>query len=125
MKRCGGGKPLATVRLIVPSLRIEPMTFRRNNDFFDHRTNRRFKLKFTLVCFRLKIAFKWLVRAFAGYLATDQLLLLWDRIVGYGSLILLPILAVAIFLFRQSNLLLISNASGVEVSRHCKTILFA
>jgi len=65
---------------------------------------------------RLKIAFKWLVRAFSGYLSTDQLLLLWDRIVGYGNLLLLPVLAVAIFLFRQTNLLLITSSSGVEVS---------
>lgn len=37
------------------------------------------------VC-RLRIAFKWIVRAFSGYLSTDQLLLLWDRILGYDSL---------------------------------------
>lgn len=36
--------------------------------------------------FRLRIAFKWMVRAFSGYLSTDQLLLLWDRILGYESL---------------------------------------
>lgn len=35
---------------------------------------------------RLRISFKWMVRAFSGYLATDQLLLLWDRILGYNSL---------------------------------------
>ncbi|KAF0029156.1 hypothetical protein F2P81_018261 [Scophthalmus maximus] len=34
----------------------------------------------------LRIAFKWMVRAFSGYLSTDQLLLLWDRILGYDSL---------------------------------------
>uniref|UniRef100_A0A672J4E1 TBC1 domain family, member 19 n=1 Tax=Salarias fasciatus TaxID=181472 RepID=A0A672J4E1_SALFA len=33
----------------------------------------------------LRIAFKWMVRAFSGYLSTDQLLLLWDRILGYDS----------------------------------------
>ncbi|CAG5929179.1 unnamed protein product [Menidia menidia] len=27
-----------------------------------------------------------MVRAFSGYLSTDQLLLLWDRILGYDSL---------------------------------------
>ncbi|POI27428.1 hypothetical protein CIB84_008822, partial [Bambusicola thoracicus] len=35
---------------------------------------------------KLRISFKWMVRAFSGYLATDQLLLLWDRILGYNSL---------------------------------------
>ncbi|KAI4885018.1 hypothetical protein NFI96_013419 [Prochilodus magdalenae] len=34
----------------------------------------------------LRIAFKWMVRAFSGYLSTDQLLLLWDRVLGYDSL---------------------------------------
>lgn len=37
------------------------------------------------VC-RLRIAFKWIVRSFSGYLSTDQLLILWDRILGYDSL---------------------------------------
>lgn len=39
-----------------------------------------------LFVLRLRIAFKWMVRAFSGYLSTDQLLLLWDRILGYDSL---------------------------------------
>ena len=39
---------------------------------------------------RLKIAFKWLVRAFSGYLSSDQVLLLWDRILAYNSLEILP-----------------------------------
>lgn len=40
--------------------------------------------------FSLKIAFKWLVRAFSGYLSSDQVLLLWDRILAYNSLEILP-----------------------------------
>ncbi len=40
--------------------------------------------------FSLKIAFKWLVRAFSGYLASDQVLLLWDRVLAYNSLLILP-----------------------------------
>ncbi len=34
----------------------------------------------------LKIAFKWMIRAFSGYLVSSQLLELWDRIVAYNSL---------------------------------------
>jgi len=34
----------------------------------------------------LRVAFKWMVRAFSGYLSTDQLLLLWDRVLAYDSL---------------------------------------
>ncbi|KAJ8397705.1 hypothetical protein AAFF_G00433940 [Aldrovandia affinis] len=53
----------------------------------------------------LRIAFKWMVRAFSGYLATDQLLLLWDRILGYDSLEIVPALAAAVFAFRAENLM--------------------
>ena len=42
-----------------------------------------------LTC-RLKIAFKWLMRAFSGFLASDQVLLLWDRILSFDSLEILP-----------------------------------
>ena len=38
----------------------------------------------------LKIAFKWLMRAFSGFLASDQVLLLWDRILSFDSLEILP-----------------------------------
>jgi hypothetical protein len=34
----------------------------------------------------LTIAFKWIVSAFSGYLASSQLLELWDRILAYNSL---------------------------------------
>ena len=44
---------------------------------------------FFLDC-RLKIAFKWLMRAFSGFLASDQVLLLWDRILSFDSLEILP-----------------------------------
>ena len=58
------------------------------------------------------------MRGFAGYLATDQLFQLWDRVIGYGSLQLLPVLAVAILLFRQSNLLSINTPNAIEVDPH-------
>ncbi|CAF4397900.1 unnamed protein product, partial [Adineta steineri] len=34
----------------------------------------------------LRIAFKWMMRAFSGYLGSNQLLALWDRILAYDSL---------------------------------------
>ncbi|XP_072040881.1 TBC1 domain family member 19-like [Amphiura filiformis] len=45
------------------------------------------------------------MRAFSGYLASDQLLLLWDRILAYGSLELLAVAAAGIFAFRRVNLM--------------------
>lgn len=34
----------------------------------------------------ITIVFKWLMRLFSGYLASSQLLELWDRILAYNSL---------------------------------------
>lgn len=47
---------------------------------------KKYNALFPLLPCSLRISFKWMVRAFSGYLATDQLLLLWDRILGYNSL---------------------------------------
>ena len=62
----------------------------------------------------LRLAFKWLVRAFSGYLASEQVLLLWDRILGYDSVELLPVLAAAIFSFRKTNLLQAQTYNAAE-----------
>ncbi|KAH3840801.1 TBC1 domain family member 19-like [Dreissena polymorpha] len=65
-------------------------------------------------CQPLKIAFKWLVRAFSGYLSSDQVLLLWDRILAYNSLEILSVLAVSIFSFRKTNLLKVQSYNAAE-----------
>ncbi|XP_067293435.1 TBC1 domain family member 19 isoform X2 [Pseudorasbora parva] len=62
----------------------------------------------------LRIAFKWIVRAFSGYLSTDQLLLLWDRILGYGSLEIVAVLAAAVFAFRAENLMEVTSLASAE-----------
>eukprot|EP00762_Andalucia_godoyi_P000259 ANDGO_03098.mRNA.1 hypothetical protein SPRG_03265 len=53
----------------------------------------------------LEIAFRWIVHAFADVLDIDQLFLLWDRILGFDSLYVIPVLAAAIFAFRSKPLL--------------------
>lgn len=53
----------------------------------------------------LQIVLPWLQLAFVNYLEPDQVLLLWDRVIGYMDTTLLAALAAAIFLFK-SNLLL-------------------
>ncbi|ELT89515.1 hypothetical protein CAPTEDRAFT_108817, partial [Capitella teleta] len=62
----------------------------------------------------LRLAFKWLIRAFSGYLSSEQVLLLWDRILAFDSLEILPVLAVAIFTFRKTNLLQVQTFSASE-----------
>lgn len=37
------------------------------------------------VHFSLKIAIKWIIKAFSGCLATDQILQLWDCILAYDT----------------------------------------
>ncbi|CAI2737943.1 unnamed protein product [Dicrocoelium dendriticum] len=54
------------------------------------------------------------MRAFSGFLAPDQLLLLWDRVLGFDSLEILSVLAVAIFSYRRTNLLLVNTFASVE-----------
>ncbi len=39
-----------------------------------------------VVFLRLQLAFRWLLRAFSGYLAAEQVLLLWDRVIAWDSL---------------------------------------
>ena len=53
----------------------------------------------------LSIAYPWIFSAFAGFLAIEQLLLLWDRVVGFDSLVPLVLLAVAIFGFKRDQIM--------------------
>lgn len=62
----------------------------------------------------LRIAMPWMLHAFATFLEVEQVLLLWDRIIGFDSLELLPVLAAAVFGFRRQALLASQSASEVE-----------
>ena len=61
----------------------------------------------------LTIAFPWLVTAFSGHIEVEQVLLLWDRIIGFGSLVPVALLAVSIFRFRRDELLRCTSGSEV------------
>ena len=52
-------------------------------------------------CPPLQLALPWIMTAFAGHLAVGEVLLLWDRIIGFDSLLPLPLLAVAVIAFRR------------------------
>ena len=64
----------------------------------------------------LQLAFSWMQLAFVGYLQPDQLLLLWDRIIAQGNdgLLLLPILAAAIFVYRSHALMKARDVQDVK-----------
>lgn len=46
---------------------------------------------------------------FVGVLEVDQIYLLWDRIIGFETLEILPIFAAAIFVFRANLILNCQN----------------
>lgn len=54
------------------------------------------------------------MRAFSGHLPPEQLLYLWDLILAYDSLEIIPLLAIAIISLRKENLLQVSNFVNVE-----------
>ncbi|XP_025423045.1 TBC1 domain family member 19-like isoform X3 [Sipha flava] len=62
----------------------------------------------------IRVVFKWLMKGFSGYLLPEQLLNLWDMIIAYDSLEVLPLLAVAILSFRKDNLLQVNTLQNVD-----------
>ncbi|KAJ3258460.1 hypothetical protein HK103_003582 [Boothiomyces macroporosus] len=88
------------------------------NVFKEHDAQLFFHLSHNLDCSPLEIAFKWILYAFVGILDCDQVLLLWDRIIGYDSLDILSLTAVAIFDFRRDFLLNCKSRSEVMVMKY-------
>lgn len=66
----------------------------------------------------MKVVFKWIMRGFSGHLPPEQLLYLWDLILGYDSLEIIPLLAVTILSFRKENLMQVNNQQSVEVKEN-------
>ncbi|XP_022169785.1 TBC1 domain family member 19 [Myzus persicae] len=62
----------------------------------------------------IRVVFKWLMKGFSGHLLPEQLLNLWDMVIAYDSLEVLPLLAVAILSFRKDNLLQVNTLQNVE-----------
>ncbi|KAF7287220.1 hypothetical protein GWI33_002040 [Rhynchophorus ferrugineus] len=62
----------------------------------------------------LRVVIKWIMRAFSGHLAPEQLLTLWDLIIAYDSLEIIPLLAVVIVVFRKDNLMKVNTLTNVE-----------
>ena len=62
----------------------------------------------------LAVALPWIQFGFVGLLDVDQVLLLWDRVLGFEDLSLLPILAAAIFVYRSEKLLTANSLDDVK-----------
>eukprot|EP00842_Homolaphlyctis_polyrhiza_P001229 jgi/Hompol1/2106/HPOL_005843-RA len=63
----------------------------------------------------LDLVFKWILYGFVGVLDCEQVMLLWDRILGFDSLNLLPLTAVALLVFRRDMILQSETTSDIEV----------
>ena len=59
------------------------------------------------------LATNWICTAFSGHLAVEEVLLLWDRILGMDSLMPLPVLSAAIVCFRRAVLLKCQSSAEV------------
>ena len=57
----------------------------------------------------LRTAFQWIYYCFVGSLEVDQVYMLLDRIIGFETLEILPILAAGIFVFRVNLILNCTN----------------
>ncbi|KAL1509057.1 hypothetical protein ABEB36_003858 [Hypothenemus hampei] len=62
----------------------------------------------------LRVVIKWIMRAFSGHLPPEQLLTLWDIILAYDSLEVIPLLAVSIVIFRKDNLMKVNTLANIE-----------
>ncbi|GAX73915.1 hypothetical protein CEUSTIGMA_g1365.t1 [Chlamydomonas eustigma] len=60
------------------------------------------------------VAMPWICTAFVGGLRTEEVLLLWDRILGLDSLLPLPLMAVAILCFRRQVILACQSKDEVH-----------
>ncbi|XP_065357666.1 TBC1 domain family member 19 isoform X2 [Calliphora vicina] len=62
----------------------------------------------------IRVVFKWLMRAFSGHLPPDQLLVLWDLILGFDSLEILSIFAIIILSFRKESIMQVTSLDSIE-----------
>lgn len=62
----------------------------------------------------LRIALPWIVHGFATELEVDQVLLLWDRVIGFDTLLPIALLAVGVFRFKRTALLACRKVSTAE-----------
>lgn len=54
------------------------------------------------------------MRAFSGHLPPDQLLILWDLVLGFDSLEILPLFAIIILSFRKDSILQVTSLDCIE-----------
>ena len=62
----------------------------------------------------LRVALPWIQFAFVPLLDPAEVLVLWDRVLGFDDLTVLPVLAAAIFIFRSQAVMNTRDAEGIK-----------
>ena len=68
----------------------------------------------------MNIAFPWMMYCFIGYLEVEQLFQLFDRLLGYNDLELLPILAASIIISKKNEI--VKARSSIEIEKIFKSL---
>jgi multisubunit Na+/H+ antiporter MnhF subunit len=68
-----------------------------------------------LGCPPLSLGLPWIVRAFVTVLPVQEVLQLWDRVIGFDTLLILPVAAVAILAWRSQLLQSCQSAEDVAL----------
>lgn len=63
----------------------------------------------------LHIALPWMQLGFVGLLEVDQVLILWDRVLGFMDVTIFAVFAVAVFLFRAVPLFQCTTAAEAQI----------
>ncbi|ODN04165.1 TBC1 domain family member 19 [Orchesella cincta] len=69
-----------------------------------HETQLWFHLR-SLRVLPLRVVFKWLMKGFSGYLPAEQVLQLWDLLLAYNTIQILPLFAMGVLSIRKENLM--------------------
>ncbi|KAJ3068735.1 hypothetical protein HDU98_008133 [Podochytrium sp. JEL0797] len=67
-----------------------------------------------LACPPITYAFRWLMFGFVGVLDVEQVLVLWDRVMGFDRMEIMSAVAAAIFVFRKERLMAAKSEKDVE-----------
>lgn len=62
----------------------------------------------------LRFAYRWIMAAFSGFLPVQELLQLWDRILGFDDMRILAISSVGIFLLKKTRLMQARTSNAVK-----------
>jgi len=62
----------------------------------------------------LEIVFPWIHFAFSTFLDVEQVLLLWDRIIGFDTLEIVPVLAVAVLIFKSEMIMCCKSEEEIK-----------